>query len=197
MTLFLTRYFLRELSGWVLFTPLALSFIFLFGIGMPSFVIFLFVINCCTIVFLKYSELRKNYLTTLTLAPVPLKTKIHVDLAFFSWVSFCYFIYALLASTSLTLLIDQQFVLPSLPQLCFLIGSYLILITINSWLLAQNRVPVSILLIMVLSIPLFINITAVITFVSMYGVHFLIFSVGIATISYVSLATFYNKGVLR
>ena len=197
MTLFLTRYFLRELSGWVLFTPLALSFIFLFGIGMPFFVIFLFVINCCTIVFLKYSELRKNYLTTLTLAPVPPKTILHVDIAFFSWVSFCYFIYALLASTSLTLLINQEFILPSLLQMSFLIGSYLLLITINSWLLAQNRVPVSILLIIVLSIPLFINITAVITFVSMYGVHFLIFSVGIATISYVSLATFYNKGVLR
>ncbi|MCH7320986.1 hypothetical protein LZ480_03705 [Solibacillus sp. MA9] len=193
MTLFLTRYFLRELSAWVWFTPLAYSFILLLGavIGLHFYIVLVFIIGSCAVVFSKYNVLRSEYSTTLTVAPLPSKTIVHADFTFLSWITFCYVIFALGAITLFTLLIEKEFIFPTVQQLGFIISCCLAIITLSIWILTLrlNTTSLNTLLIMVLFLPIFLTSNNLTLFASSFGLHFFFLMLVIISLSYFSMIT--------
>ena len=186
MTLFLTRYFLRELSGWVLFTPILFSpslFIGSFeGLSFPF--ILMFIMFSCIIVFSKYNESRKHYATTLALAPISVKRLVQADFAFLSWIAFCYLSYALVTNTALTLLIEKEFIFSSVNQIGFIIGCCLLLISLNAWMIALQFHLINALPIMAILFFWLIIMTNFTLFASQYGLIFFILTLSVTILSY-------------
>ncbi|MER1956038.1 MAG: hypothetical protein ABS942_01595 [Solibacillus sp.] len=186
MTLFLTRYFLNELSGWVLFLPLLFSPFLLLGslTGSPFYFILMLTMFSCIVVFSKYNESRKHYALTLALAPISVKKVVQADFAFLSWISFCYLSYALVAFTALTLLIEKEFILLSINQIGFIIGCCLLLISLNTWMIALQFHMINALPIMTLLYFLLIIMTDFTLFASQYGLIFFILTLSVTILSY-------------
>lgn len=186
MTLFLTRYFLNELSGWVLFTPILFSPSLFIGSfeGLSFSFILMFIMFSYIVVFSKYNESRKHYATTLALAPISVKRLVQADFAFLSWIAFCYLSYALVTITALTLLIEKEFIFPSVNQICFILGCCLLLISLNAWMIALQFHLINALPIMSFLFFLLIIMTDFTLFASQYGLIFFILTLSVTILSY-------------
>ncbi|WP_274309499.1 hypothetical protein [Solibacillus daqui] len=191
MTLFLTRYFLRELSAWVWITPLALIPFLLIGAatGLPFYFSLLLIIYSCSVVFSKYNELRSKYSTTLAVAPLPSKMIVQTDFAFLGWVALCYVSYALGAITVLTLLIEKEFIFPTVHQLGFIIACCLALIALNIGILTLNIAPMNTFMITIFLLSMLFNEINLTLFASSYGLHFFFLMLVITSLSYFSMTS--------
>lgn len=198
MTLFLTRYFLRELSAWVLFVPLGSIFILFIGAFTedPFYFTMMMVMYTCPLLFSQYFMSRKKYLTLLTIAPLPRKTIIHADLAFLSWITLCYISYALIASTLLAALIHRELLFPTIHEMSFLFGCCLFVITLYTWLARQNWIPILAFYFVILNMHLILPFYTVTPFANAYGLHFLALMLVIASLSYFTMITLEKRGLL-
>lgn len=133
MTQFLTRYFVQEISAWIVFTPLGVSLTLLIGAfsGQPMYFIMMFVVFSCVVVFTKYNEVRKNYSKMFALFPLRIGELLNADVAFLSLITFCYSTFSILSTIILTLLVNNEFIFPSMDQLLQLVGCCFLLIAIN------------------------------------------------------------------
>lgn len=153
MTLFITRYFLNELSAWVVFTPIIFIFILLIGAFMGYLlpVILITTFFSSAVVFAKYQETRKSSEKMFALFPLQKHMMLHADLAFLSWISCCYILYTLVLTTALKSLVEKQFVFVTVGQLGIIIGCSLLLIgfsLISIWLKFPPITIVSLVLIL-------------------------------------------------
>lgn len=153
MTLFITRYFLKELSAWVVFTPIVFIFILLIGTFMGYLlpVILITTFFSSAVVFSKYQETRKSYEKMFALFPLQRHKMLHADLAFLSWISCCYILYTLVATMSLNSLVEKQFVFVTVGQLGIIIGCSLLLIgfsLISIWLKFPTITIISLILVL-------------------------------------------------
>ena len=198
MTLFLTRYFLRELSAWVLFTPLGFSIVFLLLAltGDTFYSTFLMIIYACPLVFSQYFMTQKSYLTLLTIAPLPRKTIVQADFAFLSWITLCYTSYALVASTLLAAFIHKELLFPTIHEMSFLIGCCLFVITIYSWLARQNWVPLIVFYFIFFNMHFIFPFTMATSFVNTYGFHFLTVMLALTSLSYVAIIALEDRGLV-
>lgn len=139
MTLFITRYFLKELSAWVVFIPVVFIFPLLIGAFMGYLlpVILMTTFFSSAVVFAKYQETRKSYEKMFALFPLQKHMMLHADLTFLSWISCCYILYTLVATMLLNSLVEKQFVFVTMGQLGIIIGCSFLLIgfgLISIWL---------------------------------------------------------------
>lgn len=198
MTLFLTRYFLRELSAWVLFTPLAFSIFFLIvaETGDAFYSTLLMIIYACPLVFAQYFTVQKSYITLLTIAPLPRKTIVQSDFAFLSWIALCYTSYALIASTLLAAFIHKELLFPTIQELSFLLGCCLFVITIYSWLARQKWIPLIVFYFVFLNMHFIFPIATVPAFVNHYGFHFLALMLALTSLSYFAIIALEDRGLV-
>lgn len=198
MTLFLTRYFLRELSAWVLFTPLVFSIFILFlaATGDTFLSTLMMVIYGCPLVFTQYFTTQKGYLTLLTIAPLPRKTIIQADFAFLSWITLCYTSYALVGSTVLAAFIHKELLFPTIQELSFLIGCCLLVITVYSWLAKQKWIPLIVFYFIFLNLRFLFPFTIATSLVNNYGFHFLAVMLALTSLSYFAIIALENRGLV-
>lgn len=195
MTLFLTRYFLSELSAWVLFTPLGLSIVFLFT-GETFYSTLMMVMYACPLVFSRYFIARKSYVTLLKIAPLPRKAMIDADFAFLSWTALCYVGYALVVSTLLAALIHKELLFPTIHETSFLIGCCLFLITLYTWLGRQNWIPILAFYFVILNMRFIFPFSSVTTFANAYGLHFFALMLVITSLSYFTMIKLVKRGLM-
>ena len=156
MTLFITRYFLKEISAWILFTPIAFIFILLIGAfsGAPITFILITTFFSSAVVFSKYHEKRKDYKKMFALFPINSRIMLHADISFLGWISVCYISYTLAVSLTLKSLVEKQWASITVGQFCMIIGCSILLIGISLILIWWNFPP-STLVIVILIINMF------------------------------------------
>lgn len=198
MTLFLTRYFLRELSAWVLFTPLVYSFILIIGafIGEPFYFTFIMVMYTCALVFSQYFVVRKKYLTLFKIAPLAKKTMIVADFAFLSWIAFCYASYALIVSILLAALIHRELLFPTIHEISFMIGCCLFIITLSIWFALQSWIPINTFIFLMLFMSVVFPLNDVVPLANAYGLHFLTLMLAITSLSYFTMIALEKRGLV-
>lgn len=153
MTLFMTRYFLKELSAWVVFTPIVFILPLLIGsfMGYTLPIILIITFFSSAVVFSKYQETRKSYEKMFALFPLQRHMMLHADLAFLSWISCCYNLYTLVATMSFNSLVEKQFVFVTVGQLGTIIGCSFLLIgfsLISIWLKFPTITIISLILVL-------------------------------------------------
>ena len=143
MTLFITRYFLKELSPWIFFTPISLIIFLFIGsfTGIPFSFTLMTLMIASIIVFSKYHETRKIYEKMFALFPIDRRIMLHVDIAFHGWISACYILYTLGGSSILRSLVERQWMFPSGNDLLFIMCSSLLLITLSLLLIWWDLPP--------------------------------------------------------
>lgn len=147
MTQFMTRYFLQEVSAWIVFTPFPLSLMLLIGVvsELPLNFMLVFVILSSVIVFSKYNEVRKNHRIMFALFPLRIRELLNTDVAFMSLITFCYSFISILLTAILTILLNNQFIFASMEQLLLLVGCCFILIAINLLFIWINSPSISLI----------------------------------------------------
>lgn len=155
MTLFITRYFLKELSSWVVLTPISLIVFLLIGSfsGIPFSFALITAILASVIVFSKYHETRKLYEKMFAQFPIDGRTMLRADIVFHGWISVCYILYTLGVSSALKSLVQKQWMYPSGNDLLLIMCLSLLLITISLLLIWWN-LPPNTLMIVFLLIPI-------------------------------------------
>lgn len=188
MTLFITRYFMKELSSWVMLTPISL--IVFLVIGSFSGITFSFTlitaILASVVVFSKYHETRKLNEKMFAQFPIDGRTMLHADIAFHGWISACYILYTLGVSSALRSLVEKQWMYPSGNDLLLIMCSSLLLITINLLLIWYN-LPSNTLLGVAFLVPIFTTWNFI-HFASVeMNLYFLLGSVGLFTVAYAAI----------
>lgn len=185
MTLFITRYFLKELSSWVALTPISLIVFLLIGSfsGIPFSFTLITAIIASVIVFSKYHETRKLYEKMFAQFPIDQRTMLHADIAFHGWISACYILYTLGVSSALRSLVEKQWMYPTGNDLLLIMCSSLLLIAISLLLIWWN-LPPNTLIIVIFFVPVF-TAWNVIQFVSVeMNLYFLLGTIGLFIVVY-------------
>ena len=185
MTLFITRYFLKELSSWVTLTPISLIVFLLMGSfsGIPFSFTLITAILASAMVFSKYHETRKLYEKMFAQFPIDGRTMLHADIAFHGWISACYILYTLGVSSALKSLVEKQWMYPAGNDLLLIICSSLLLISISLLLIWWN-LPPGTLVAVIFFIPVF-TAWNVIQFIPVeMNLYFLLGTIGIFIIVY-------------
>lgn len=188
MTLFITRYFLKELSSWVMLTPVSLIVFLVIGSfsGIPFSFTLITAILASVVVFSKYHETRKLNEKMFAQFPIDGRTMLYADIAFHGWISVCYILYALGVSSALRSLVEKQWMYPAGNDLLLIMCSSLLLITISLLLIWYN-LPSNTLLGVAFLVPIFTTWNFI-HFASVeMNLYFLLGSVGLFTVAYAAI----------